>query len=91
MPSLRRWLTVLDVLSAEALVWVARVGRDADLTRHAHLSAELNAGPQVNVAVGAAAPPSGLATALERVTRPDRSRPGGGPGAALGTRPNGRR
>jgi hypothetical protein len=31
------WLLRLDVLSARALVWMAIVGRDADLTPEAHL------------------------------------------------------
>jgi len=31
------WAFVADVLSARALVWVAGVGRDADLTPEAHL------------------------------------------------------
>ena len=31
------WPLLLDLLSAKALVWVARVGRDADLTPEAHI------------------------------------------------------
>jgi hypothetical protein len=31
------WSVALDVASARALVWVARFGRDADLTPEAHL------------------------------------------------------
>ena len=31
------WLLQIDLLSARALVWVASVGRDADLTPEAHI------------------------------------------------------
>jgi hypothetical protein len=31
------WSLSLDLLSAKALVWVASVGRDADLTPEAHV------------------------------------------------------
>jgi hypothetical protein len=31
------WSLLLDLLSAKALVWVASVGRDADLTPEAHV------------------------------------------------------
>jgi hypothetical protein len=31
------WPLRLDLISAKALVWVARVGRDAELTRDAHI------------------------------------------------------
>ena len=31
------WLLLADLLSAQALVWVARLGRDADLTPEAHI------------------------------------------------------
>lgn len=31
------WLLWLDLLSARALVWIANVGRDADLTPAAHI------------------------------------------------------
>jgi hypothetical protein len=31
------WSLRLDLVSAKALVWIARVGRDADLTRDAHV------------------------------------------------------
>jgi hypothetical protein len=31
------WPLRLDLISAKALVWVASVGRDADLTRDAHI------------------------------------------------------
>jgi hypothetical protein len=31
------WLLQIDLLSARALVWVASVGRDADLTPEAHV------------------------------------------------------
>ena len=32
-----RWRLMADVLSAKLLVWIARFGRDAELTREAHL------------------------------------------------------
>ena len=37
MDSESRWSLRLDLLSGRVLVWVASVGRDADLTREAHL------------------------------------------------------
>ena len=36
-PQISFWQLWLDVLSARALVWVASVGRDAELTPEAHL------------------------------------------------------
>ena len=32
-----RWVLSIDLLSAKALVWIASVGKDADLTREAHI------------------------------------------------------
>jgi hypothetical protein len=32
-----RWQLTADVLSAKLLVWIARFGRDSELTREAHL------------------------------------------------------
>jgi hypothetical protein len=31
------WALSIDLLSAKALVWIASVGKDADLTREAHI------------------------------------------------------
>ena len=31
------WRIILDLMTAEVLVWVARVGRDAELTPEAHI------------------------------------------------------
>jgi hypothetical protein len=36
-PAVSRWLLAIDLLSARALVWIASVGRDANLTPEAHL------------------------------------------------------
>ena len=37
---LRRWLLVVDLWSVRALVWLARLGRDADLTPETHVFAD---------------------------------------------------
>ena len=37
MPADSLWPLRLDLISAKALVWVASVGRDAELTRDAHI------------------------------------------------------